>query len=132
MKKRIRTVIPAFLIVSILVGNLLAAQASGVMPRYKGIANFSSGLTISSTGKATCEGTAMMWDDYTANVTVELMQDGTTIQTWTASGSEVISAGGIYYVKSGHTYWVTTTVTVYTADGKFVESHFKDSLPTDY
>ena len=132
MKKRIRTTIPAFLIVSILLGNLLAAQASGVTPRYKGIASITSGLTISNTGKATCNGNIMLWDDYTANVTVELKQDGTTIKTWTSSGSEVVSAGGIYYVVSGHTYIVTTSVTVYTADGKFVESHFRDSLPTDY
>lgn len=132
MKKLIRSTIPAFLIVSILLGTLLPVQAADVTPRYIGIASITSRLTISDTGKASCSGKAMLWDDYSADITVELKRDGVTIKTWTSSGSVMASASGTYYVTSGHTYIVTTYVTVYTADGRFVESHFKDSLPTDY
>lgn len=73
-----------------------------------------------------------LWDDYTADVTVELKRDGITIKTWTASGSEVISAGGTYYVTSGHEYVVTTTATVYDSNGKIVESPSKDSPSKNY
>lgn len=132
MKKLIHSTIPALLLLSLLLGSFSTAQAAGVTPRYTGIASITSGLTISSTGKATCNGNSIIWDDYTADIAVELKQDGTTIKTWTSSGSEIVSAGGTYYVKSGHTYVVTTTVTVYDSTGNVLDTVSKDSLPKDY
>lgn len=132
MKKLIRSTVPMLLLVSMLMGSLASAHASEVSLQYIEIASFSSGLRISNTGRATCEGTAMMWeDDITTTVTVELKKDGETIKTWTETGTEVISAGGIYYVPKGHTYVVTTTVTVYDADGNVIECESKDS-PSKY
>lgn len=132
MKKTIRSAIPLFLLLAALAGNLVVAHASDIMPLYTGVASLTSGLTVSNTGKATCNGNVMLWDDYTADVTVELKRDGITIKTWTASGSEVISAGGTYYVTSGHEYVVTTTATVYDSNGKIVESPSKDSPSKNY
>lgn len=132
MKKLLRSAIPAFALFSILVGSLIGAQASEITPRYTGIATLTSGLTISDTGKATCAGKVMLWDGYTADVTVELKRDGATIKTWVSSGSGVVSAGGTYYVASGHEYVVTTTATVYDSNGKIVESPSKDSPSKNY
>lgn len=134
MKKLIRSTVPMLLLVSMLMGSLAVAHASEASLQYKEIASITSGLTISNVGKATCEGKAMMWDEgFTVTVTVELKQDGETIKTWTSTSSEstVIYAGGIYYVPHGHTYVVTTTVTVYDADGNVIESPAKDS-PSKY
>ena len=122
MKKRIRTTIPAFLLLGAILGNLMAAQAAEVMPIYIGIGSIATGLTISDDGKATCNGTVVLRSGYTADVTVELKQDGTTIKTWTASGSMRVPAGGIYYVASGHLYIVKTTADVYDSEGNWVET----------
>ncbi len=132
MRKLLCSTIPAFLLLGILVGNITAAQASDVMPLYTGIASVTSRLTISDAGGASCSGKVMLWDDYTADVTVELKRDGTTIKTWTSSGSGMVSAGGTYYVASGHEYVVTTTATVYDSNGKIVESPSKDSPSKNY
>ena len=132
MKKMIRSTIPAFLLLSILMCNISAAQATEVMPLYTGVGAIASGLTISNVGKATCEGTAVLYGGYTADVTVELKRDGTTIKTWTNSGSMGVTAGGIYYVMSGHTYVVTTTVDVYDSAGDWVATYTKNSLTKDY
>lgn len=59
-------------------------------------------------------------------------QDGTTIKTWSTSGSGIISAGSTYYVTSGHEYVVKTTATVYNSDGKIVEVQSENSLTKSY
>lgn len=133
MKKLIRSTVPVLLLISMLMGSLAAAHASEVSLQYIEIASITSGLTISDTGRANCSGKARMWeDDFTVTVTVELKQDGTTIKTWTETGATFISAGGIYYVPKGHTYVVTTTVTVCDADGNEIESPSVDSPIKNY
>lgn len=132
MKKKIRSTIPAFLLLSALIGNLMVAQASQVMPLYTGIGSIISGLTISDAGKATCDGTVVVWAGYTADVTVELKRDGTTIKTWTNSGSMRVAASGTYYVASGHTYVVTTTADVYDSAGNWVATYSGNSLTKNY
>ena len=129
MKKLIRTIIPVLLLVGVLAG---MAHAAEITPRYTGITVLTAGLDISGMGRSVSDGTVHLRSGYTADVTVELKQDGTTIKTWTSSGSSVISAGGIYYVASGHEYTVTTTATVYDANGKFVESVSKTSPAKEY
>ena len=132
MKKISRSFIPLFLALCLTIGNLTTVCAVEIMPRYTGVLNFSSGLTISSLGKASCSGDATLRNGYTADITVELKQDGSTIKTWTSSGSTMISAGGSYYVASGHSYVVTTTVTVYDSNGVIVDNPSKDSPSKDY
>lgn len=135
MRKRIVSSLFAMaLLVSVLSASYataLAAESYQIEPRYSGIANLISYLDISTNGGASCNGKVTTWSGYTADVTVELKQDGTTIKTWTASGSGVVSAGGTYFVMSGHDYVVTTTAEVY-KNGALIESPSKDSPERSY
>ncbi len=130
MKKTVRSALAFFLALALLVVG--ATTAFAVQPRYTGIIYMYSGLQISSTGRATCEGKVFLREDYTADVTVELKRDGTVIKTWTASGSGNVSAGGAYYVTSGHEYVVTTTIEAYDANGTLVDNPSKDSQTSTY
>lgn len=125
--KNIRSAVSLFLILGVFMASFAAAQASEIQPRYTGIFQLSSGLKITSAGAAICDGYVDLRNGYTADLTVELKQDGTTIKTWTASGSEMVSAGGTYYVASGHKYIVTTTAVVYDANDNIVESPSQNS-----
>lgn len=130
MKKHTRTAISLLLLLGALMANFATAHA--VEPRYIGVAQLSATLNISSNGAASCGGKAILWNGYTVDVKVELKQDGTTIKTWTSSGSGIVSAGGTYYVTSGHEYVVITTATVYDSDGNIVETPSKDSVKSSY
>ena len=130
MKKHTRNVISLLLVLGALVANFGAAQA--VEPRYTGIRSIVSDLSISTVGEASCRGKVTLESGYTADLQVELKRDGTTIKTWTSSGSGNISAGGTYYVTSGHTYIVTTTATVYDKNGSQIETPSVDSAKKFY
>jgi len=132
MKKMFRSTLPLFLLMGILVSSLITAHAESISPRYTGISTLSSAINISSIGGATCTGTVTLRSGYTVDLTVALKQDGTTIKTWTASGSGTICAGNTYYVASGHEYFVRTTATVYNSDGKIVEVQSTDSQTRSY
>lgn len=128
MKKHIRSAILLVLLLGILV-----VTAYAVEPRYTGISRMTSTLTISETGAASCKGSTLVRSGYTADIKVELKQDGTTIQTWTNSGSSgTITAGGTRYVTSGHSYVVTTTVTVYNSNNQIIETPSTDSAKQSY
>lgn len=135
MRKRIISSLFAMaVLVSVLSGSYLTASATGttkVEPRYTGISNLTTSLSISANGGASCSGSVIARSGYTTDVTVELKQDGTTIKTWTASGSGAVSAGGTYFVMSGHDYVVTTTADVY-KNGTLIESPSKDSPSKSY
>lgn len=130
MKKHIRPAFTLVLILGALVASLATAHA--VELRYIGISKISSNLSISSGGAATCKGTVIVDSGYTADVKVELKQDGTTIKTWTDSGSGTIRISEIHYVESGHKYIVKTSATIYDSNGKVVESPYKNSLEKSY
>lgn len=135
MRKNIfRSLFAMVMVVSILSASYataLAASPTQIEPRYTGIFGLTSGLKISSNGAASCSGTAVVQSGYTADLTVELKRDGTTIRTWTDSGSGALSAGGTYFVTPGHDYVVTTTVDVYEGDS-LIESPSKDSPESSY
>lgn len=130
MKKQTRTVMAIVLLVGVLMANFATAQA--VELRYTGVSRISSGLNISSTGAASCTGKAVVRSGYTADLVVELQQDGTTIKTWKSSGSGTVNAGGTYYVTSGHDYVVVTTAHVYDSGKNWVESPSMDSEKSSY
>lgn len=130
MKKHIRSAISLILLLGVMMATFATAYA--VEARYVGVLQLTSSLSISYSGAAECSGKAILYDEYMANVKVELRQDGTTIKTWTNSGSGTVRAGGTYYVTSGHTYVVTTTVTVYDNNGNTVASPTKDSVSKSY
>lgn len=132
MKKFARSSLSLLLLLSIFVASIGAVQAAQVEPRYTGVARISSNLIISESGAATCGGSAALRSGYTADLTVELKRDGTTIKTWATSGSTFLHISETYYVTPGHTYVVTTTVTVYDSNGKIVESPSIDSRERQY
>ena len=132
MKKLIRSTVPVLLFIGILVSNLMVAHASEITPRYTGISGLTAGMTISAVGRASCSGTVIVRTGYTADLTVELKQDGNTIKTWTDSGTGSLAAEGAYYVVSGHEYMVTTTVTIYDDSGNVVGNPSKDSPVKNY
>ena len=130
MKRSIRTAAALLLLLGTLTATLTAAQA--VEPRFTGISMLTSTLNISTTGKASCSGTVTLKSGYTADLTVELQKDGSTIKTWTDSGSGILSAGGDYYVPTGHDYVVVTTATVYDKNSVEVESPSATSPEKSY
>ncbi len=130
MKRQIRFAISLVLLVGVLMANFVTALA--IEPRFTGIAQLFSRLSISADGAATCKGEVELRSGYSADLTVELKRDGTTIKTWTSSGSSYVSAGGTYFVTSGHNYVVTTTATVYKSNGQWVESPSRDSIEKYY
>lgn len=132
MKKTTKPILSLILLVGMLATCFVSVQASEISPRYTGIAMVSSTLNISSNGAAVCGGKTSVRSGYTVDLTVELKQDGSEIKTWKSSGSGIVTAGGTYYVMSGHEYVVTTTVEVYNSAGKLVESPSKDSPVSKY
>lgn len=131
-KKTIHSIIPMLLLVGVLMSGLVPAHAAQAVSRYTGISELTAALSMSSAGGAKCKGTAIVRSGYTVDLTVELKQDGETIKTWSDTGSGVISAGGTYYVMSGHEYVVTTTAEVKDSNGRIIETPSKDSLVSSY
>ena len=132
MKRKGIKAISPLLLFGVLITNFAAVQAKAIEPRYTGVVQLRSSLNISAGGAASCAGKAVLRDGYTVDLVIELKQDGTTIKTWTKSGSGTVSGGGTYYVASGHDYIVVTTATVYDKDGKVVETPSKDSPESHY
>lgn len=130
MKKHACLVISLILLVGILTANLATAQT--VVPRYIGATDLYSSLDISSTGAARCDGEVDLRSGYTADLTVELQRDGVTIKTWRSSGNGDVTAGGTYYVESGHDYVVVATATVYNSSGQWIESPVRYSAEQHY
>lgn len=122
MKKSIRSVLALVLVLGVLAASVATVYA--VQPRYTGISSISANIGISSSGAATCKGTVDVDPGYTADLKVELRQDGITIKTWTESGSGTIRISQVRYVTSGHNYIVKATATVYDGNGKVVETPY--------
>lgn len=91
--------------------------------RYTGVASITAGLTISNAGGASCSGSATTYSGYSVDLTMELRRDGSTIKTWTTSGSGFVPLSKTYYVTSGHNYQVVTTVDVYNSKGAYVATY---------
>ena len=132
MKKNVRSTILVMLILGMLLSSISIAQAGTIEPRYTNIIDLKGTLSISAQGRATCNGSVQIKSGYTVYLAVELKRDGTTIKTWLNSGSGTVSAGGTYYVMSGHTYVVTATATVYNASGRVVETQSHSSQERSY
>ena len=134
---RILTVVLALCMLTFTFSTVSAATPT-VQPRYQRICYFSTSLTISSSGRATCYGSVTPWDTTDiVDLTAELQrapQGGTwtTIKTWTNSGSVSVSVDKDWYVASGYYYRVRVTADIYTADGTFVEGVTEYSLTKYY
>lgn len=128
MKKTMRRTLCLLLslacIVSMSVTFAYASEASkNEFFRYTGIASVAAGLTINSAGCATCTGDTIINSGYSVNLTMELQRDGSTIKTWSKSGSTIVSLSKDHYVTSGHNYQVVTSVDVYNSKGAYVATY---------
>ena len=100
----------------------------GVMsPQFTYISLLSPGLSINSSGRATCMGLASAYDStHTTWLTVELQKSTgsgwSTIKSWSASstGTSVATVYEDYYVVYG-TYRVCATAEVYNSYGSLLE-----------
>ncbi|HAG08592.1 MAG: hypothetical protein XD78_1991 [Desulfotomaculum sp. 46_296] len=105
------------------------AETQGVItPQFTYISLLSPGLSINSSGKATCIGLASAYDNsHTTRLTVELQKFNaggwSTIKSWSASstGTSVATVYEDYYVVHG-TYRVCATAKVYNASGTLLEN----------
>lgn len=103
------------------------AGTQGVItPQFTYISLLSPGLSINSSGKATCMGLASAYDSsHTTILIVELQKSNgwSTIKSWSASSTGISLAiiEKDYYVVRG-TYRVCATAKVYNAYGTLLES----------
>lgn len=121
---------PFVSVVPVYAGNeALNVNPQGIIsPQFTYISYLSPGLSISSSGLATCFGAgAGYFDSYKTVVTAELQKSSggswSTIKTWTASatGAAIASLEKEYYVAHG-TYRVCATAKIYDTSGKLLES----------
>ena len=108
------TVLPA--------ANAKTMDETEISPRYTGISKITAGLTISTKGYAQCLGEVRSRSGYSAFLTMELQQDGTTIKSWTKSGEGLCSISEGYTVTRGHSYQVIVTAEVTNSKGIIVET----------
>ncbi|WP_305131173.1 hypothetical protein [uncultured Oscillibacter sp.] len=104
------------------VANAKAVDETEISPRYTGISKITAGLTINAGGYAHCLGEVRSNNGYSAILTVELQQDGTTIKSWTNSGEGLCSVDEGYNVAKGHSYQVIVTAEVKNSRGIVVET----------
>lgn len=131
--KIVKRVLSMLMTVALLTSGI-NAFAGEVSPRYTGTSTIVTDLSISSTGKATCAGTVVLYSGYTATLTMKLQQYNgsywTTIQTWSTSDSKSLSKS--YYVSSGYSYRVVTSAKVYNSSGTYVETPSVTSATKSY
>lgn len=109
-----------------------------IAPRFTYISLLSPGLSINSSGKATCMGLASAYDNsHTTKLTVELQKSTdsgwSTIKTWSASatGVSIADIEEDYYVVRG-TYRVCATAKVYNTSGNLLETQSLYSATSTY
>ena len=108
-----------------------ASAASYPVPLYTVLANVSATLSISSTGMATCSGSAKTFDsDYVIELSMDLIKydQDETIKSWSTSGKTSVSLSKKnWYVAKGHDYQVVVTAKVYDTNNRLVETASAES-----
>ena len=135
MKKTFRRVLALVSAISILLSAAVvsyATQPPAVEPRLTGISSLSAGLSISSTGLATCVGRVHNNGDYDVTMTIALQQDGETIKSWTVDTVKGLNNIPKYhYVMSGHDYQVVVTAII-KSGSIIVNAHGASSTVVSY
>ena len=111
--------------------------SSDITPKYTGLANIVSLLTISPSGVADCRGEVSIRPNYTGDLTMVLERstNGSSwsrVKTWNTSGSGKVSLSETYQVTSGYQYRISLTVDVYDKNGVFIEDCEKLSVIACY
>ncbi len=96
-----------------------------ITPQYTYISLLTPGLSINSSGMATCAGLASAYDSSHTTILIVKLQksNGSTIKSWSASatGISLAKIEENYYVVHG-TYRVCATANIYNASGTLLES----------
>ena len=113
--------------------NAVSPAQTNVQPRYVGVSNSTATLSISSSGRATVNARVYTFPDYTANLVVSLECDsGTPVKSWNNSGGGSVTVDKIYYVSTGHNYYVSASIEVFDKNGKSVDSFTTESSVVAY
>ena len=134
MKRMLKKFLPMTVLCVLLIAMsavISGAEETSIMPRLTGIDLQSASLTIDDNGRALCGCSVLAKPGYSIDVTMALEQDGTTIKTWTGSGSRV-DLSKPYYVASGHDYQVVVTTRVETLEGSYLLSYTIESPVDSY
>lgn len=136
MKKILSVILAVICISNTLIFTASAADNSTMQPYYVGISQVSASLDISSTSLgadlAKCLGLVMLYDGYSADVTLSLQRSSdksswTTLKDWEASGEEEVSIYKEYFVVNGYYYRLNIRVFVYDSNDELVEIVSKQS-----
>lgn len=120
-------------IITVSASAVSGVQSADIQPRYIGAYDVNSDLDISSSGRADIQGGVTVKSGYTADVTVTLYKDsGSRVDSWSRSGGGDIAVQQIYYVTSGHDYYVTVSATIFNSSGQRVDSITKNSVEVYY
>lgn len=114
-----------------------ASASNSIQPRYTQVRSFRVNLSISDSGCAQCVGQVELRDSsYEIDLAVELQRNNgwswSTIKSWSASGTGVVSLDKEWYVSSGYTYRVYASAEVTAPDGTVVETVPTYSLASKY
>lgn len=119
MKKLISSIVSIILLLSLNMSVVAADQAMQPQPRYINISQISSSLSISSSGRASCGGSFVLYYNYNTNLSIDLQRSKdknswTSISSWDkeCSSTNIGAIGKDYYVASGYYYRVVTTINV--------------------
>lgn len=117
MKKIISGIVGIILLLSLNMSVVAADQE--LQPRYINISQIASSLSISSSGRASCGGSFVLYYNYNTNLTIDLQRSKdkkswSSISSWDkdCNATNIGAIGKDYYVASGYYYKVVTTINV--------------------
>ena len=122
--KTMRRLLCVLLSVALLASGMSVAAVDIPTPYYDATASITAGLTISSSGLASCSGSIMLSSSgNSATLTMKLQQY--TSSGWTTIGSWSTQTTRLYknqYVVHGYYYRVVCSANVYSSSGTYIES----------
>ena len=103
-------------------------ENSMIQPRYIGASGVTADINVLAPGRVNVTGNAIVYREYTATVTLSLERNGTTIKSWSESGSGTFNLSKNYYVMSGYDYSASIKVDVYDSNNKLIETITAESI----
>lgn len=108
-----------------------------ISPRYSYVAEFNLGLDISTSGKAHCFSSITL-NNSLHSCTVKMVlqrNDGSgweDVKNWSSSGGQNVIVEKDWYVLSGYDYRVESTLKVYNANDRLIETLTEVSPVSSY
>jgi len=125
--------ISILLVLSLILALPTVAQAATIpiMPLYTHISSITSGLSISSSGMASCSGQVIHASGNHARLVVTLQQQRNGVwqrfDEWETTGSTMVTLGRDRAVTTGFRYRVVVTATIFDATGRVLETASRTS-----